>query len=154
MGELTAWAIVSAIAPLLVALLDRYAIAFTRMPAEPLPPYGFEITEQQTKKVEAISAEAKRSAELFVAHGIRFPDHFRGLCLAGNASQRNLRHTIGRLSEGTTELMVHPGSPNPDGDPFDRDPQRQTELNMLLNPEVPSELAERKIALVSFADLY
>jgi predicted glycoside hydrolase/deacetylase ChbG (UPF0249 family) len=68
-------------------------------------------------------------------------------------SKKNLRHILNRLPEGTTELMVHPGSMASYGTPFDLDPQRQTELNMLMEPEVPALLAELKIELISFADL-
>jgi chitin disaccharide deacetylase len=90
---------------------------------------------------------------MYKAHGLETTDHFRGLTLAGNASLKNLRHIIGRLPEGTTELMVHPGSPISYGTPFDLDPQRQTELRMLLDESIPTALKEREIGLCSFADL-
>jgi hypothetical protein len=51
-------------------------------------------------------------------------------------------------------MMFHPGSPNPHGEPFDADPQRQTELNVLLDTDVLKELAEREIQLCSWGDLF
>ncbi len=142
------------IAKLLVPILDRYDISFIRIPSEPVSPFGFEIPEQRKEQIRSVSVMAERARTLFAAHGFKFNDHFRGMALLGHASQRNLRHIIGKLPEGVTELMVHPGSANPSGDSFERDPQRLTELNMLLNPDTAQELAERKIELCSYAELF
>ncbi len=142
------------ITPLLIPILDRYGIGMVRIPAEdPLPPFGYVIGEEQLKTTKALAEQTRSAQTLFVAHGIRSTDHFRGGTLVGNASQKNLRHILTRLPEGTTELMVHPGSMTPIGSEFDRDPQRQTEFQMLTNPEVPGLLRERKIELISFRDL-
>ncbi len=143
-----------AITPLLIPILDRYGIGMVRIPAEdPLPPFGYVISDEQLAAAKASAVEAREAQTLFAAHGIRSTNHFRGQTLVGNASQKNLRHILTRLPEGTTELMVHPGSMTPIGSPFDLDPQRQTELQMLTNPEVPGLLKERKIELISFADM-
>lgn len=142
------------VSQILISIVDRYGIAFVRIPSEPKRPFGYEISPEQSACIEKLSIHADVARKLFAAHGIQSTEHFRGLVLAGNASNRNLRHTIGRLPEGTTELMVHPGSPNPSGEPFDSNPQRQTELNMLTNPEFHSELKEREIVLCSFGDLF
>jgi predicted glycoside hydrolase/deacetylase ChbG (UPF0249 family) len=142
------------IAPILISILDRYGISFVRIPSEPAVPFGFPIEPSQSKYIEKISARADAARKVFEAHGIRSTDNFRGMALVGNASNRNMRHTLGRLPEGTTELMTHPGSHNPSGEPFDADPQRQTEVNVLLNPELKTELKEREISLCSYADLY
>ncbi len=142
------------IVQVLLPILDRYAINFVRIPAEdPLPPFGYVITEEEVAKARTITAQANEARKLFEANHIRSTDHFRGLTLAGNASQKNLRHILNRLPEGSTELMVHPGSMAAYGTPFDLDPQRQTELHMVLNPEVRALCAEKKIRLGSFRDL-
>lgn len=143
-----------AVTPLLIPIMDRYGIGMVRIPAEdPLPPFGYVIGEEQLAAAKAAAVQAREAQTLFTAHGIRSTDHFRGATLVGNASQKNLRHILTRLPEGTTELMVHPGSMTPIGSPFDMDPQRQTELQMLTNPDVPALLRERKIELISFVDL-
>jgi predicted glycoside hydrolase/deacetylase ChbG (UPF0249 family) len=49
--------------------------------------------------------------------------------------------------------MVHPSSDITYGTPFDLDPQRQTELRMLLDPSIKDLLAEKKIELCSYGDL-
>ncbi|MBM3231276.1 ChbG/HpnK family deacetylase, partial [Candidatus Peregrinibacteria bacterium] len=143
-----------AIAAVLTPLMLRYGIRFVRIPCEePLPPFGFEIPELQLAEIRSINAIAKAARPIFEAEGIGFTDHFRGHTLLGNASAKNLRHILARLPEGTTELMVHPGSQSSYGTPFDLDPQRQTELNMLMDESLKADLAERKIALVSYGDL-
>ncbi len=142
------------IAPILIPLLDRYAISFVRIPSEPPIPFGYQISSEQSQKIVHLSERAENARKLFRANGIGSTDNFRGLAYAGNASKRNFRHIIGRLPEGTTECMMHPGSPNPHGEPFDADPQRQTEMNVLLDTDVLKELAEREIQLCSWNDLF
>lgn len=145
--------ILSLIMPLLVPILERYSIRAVRIPMETLPPHGYHITDAETETVEAINTEALAARRLLVGTSITTTDHFRGLTLLGNASKKNLRHILARLPEGTTELMTHPSSPSAYGTTFDLDPQRITELQMLLDPELPALLAERKIELISYADL-
>ena len=143
-----------AVTNLLIPILDRYGIGAVRLPLEdPLPPFGYVIGDEQLAFVKALADNARLAQTLFSAHGIRCPEHFRGPTLMGNASAKNLRHILTRLPEGTTELMVHPGSMTPIGSDFDLDPQRQTELQMLTNPDLRAVLNERKIELISFRDL-
>lgn len=142
------------IAQSLVGILDHYGIAFIRIPSEPSIPFGYEIEPKRSAFIAALSEEAERARKLFSAHGIRGPEHFRGLALSGKVTMRNIRHTLGRLPDGTTELMVHPGSLNPSGSPFDADPQRQTEMQTLLSDDTKAELGAREIKLCSYADLY
>ncbi len=139
--------------PLLVPILERYSIRAVRIPMETLPPHGYQITDTETAAVEALNTEALAARYLLTGTSITTTDHFRGQSLLGNASKKNLRHILARLPEGTTELMTHPSSPSSYGTPFDLDPQRQTELQMLLDPELPALLAERKIELITYADL-
>lgn len=140
------------ISKILAPILDRYGIGYIRIPSEPSQPFGYEIEKKQQEYIEKISHRAEIARSLYQAHNVSSTDHFRGLAYGGNATMRNLRHTLGRLPEGTIELMVHPGSANPNGDPFDRDPQRQTELSILTNPDTMSELKERGVSLCSYAD--
>ena len=143
-----------AVVQTLIPLMERYGLRFVRIPKEePLPPFGFEVPAAQLSAIADINAMAAAAQEQFAARGIGSADHFRGHTLLGNASLKNLRHILSRLPEGVTELMVHPGSQTVYGTPFDLDPQRQTELRMLLDESIPALLAEKKIRLCSFADL-
>lgn len=146
--------ILPAVVPALLPVLDRYGIGLVRIPSElPLPPFGYNVSEEQLEKIRRIGAQAEQARTLYAAHGIRSTDHFRGATLVGNSSLKNLRHVLNKLPEGTTELMVHPGAPLPYGMPFDIDPQRQTELRMLLDETIPELIKSLKIELISFRDL-
>jgi chitin disaccharide deacetylase len=142
------------IARIIAPILDRYGISFVRIPSEPSVPFGFLIEKSQTDHIAAVSKEADDARKLFAGHGIGSTDHFRGLAFGGNASMRNMRHILSRLPEGTTEWMVHPGSPHPHGEPFDADPQRQTEMAILMSDDTRAELTERGIELCSYGDLF
>jgi chitin disaccharide deacetylase len=142
------------VAETLMPLMERYGILAVRIPCEePLPPFGYEVPDDRLARTEELNQRAKAAREQYCSHGFRSTDHWRGDTLVHNASLKNLRHIIGRLPEGTTELMVHPGSACTYGTPFDVDPQRQTEMRMLLDESIREELAERKIQLISWADL-
>jgi chitin disaccharide deacetylase len=143
-----------AVVSVLLPILERYGIRLVRIPCEePLPPFGYVVPDGQLERTRAINEMATLARRLYAEQGIGSTDHFRGLTLVGNASLKNLRHTLTKLPEGTTELMVHPGGDSNYGTPFDLDPQRQTELRMLTDESIRDELAERKIELVSFGDL-
>ncbi len=138
----------------LIPILERYGTRLVRIPLEqPIPPFGYIISDEQIEHVKRVNDAAREAKKIYSAYGIGSTDNFRGLTLAGNASLKNLRHIIGRLPEGTTELMVHPSSAISSGTPFDLDPQRQTELRMLTDESIRDELAERSITLCSYADL-
>jgi chitin disaccharide deacetylase len=137
----------------LIPVLERYGIRFVRIPYETLPPHGYVVPPERLAFAEKINAAALRAREVYTAHGIQSTDHFRGLTLQGNASLKNIRHIINKLPEGTTELMVHPGSAISFGTPFDLDPQRQTELRMLQDPSIRELLNEKKVELISYGDL-
>lgn len=141
-----------AVIPLLITIMDRYGIGLTRITREYFDP-PFEVSDAQKEYVATVTAQAEEAFKLYSASGIRSTDHFRGLLLGGNASLKNLRHILAKLPEGTTELMVHPGSPLPYGLPFDIDPQRQTELRMLIDESIPELIRSLKIELVSYKDL-
>lgn len=146
--------VLPAVIDALIPIMERYGIRFTRIPCElPLPPHGYEITDAELATARKINEESTIAREMYGAHGIHSTDHFRGQTLLGNASLKNLRHNLSRLEEGTTELRVHPGSQSVYGTPFDLDPQRQTELRMLLDESIPAMLKEKKIELINWSDL-
>ncbi len=142
-----------AIVPLLLPILSRYAVRFVRIPWEPLPPEGWEITPEKLERTKEICEQARAARVLYESEGIGSTGHFRGLALSGQASKKNLRHIIAKLPQGATELMVHPGSQAAVGTEFDIDPQRQTELQMLLDEKTMAMLQEQKIEVGSFGDL-
>jgi len=105
------------------------------------------------------AAAAQISAPSFGAicrkYGLRSPDHFLGVAMTGQMSSAVVRRMIEILPEGRTEMMFHPGV-------YDSDlmatgsrlgPQRQTELETLLDPELKSILLKQGIRLITFREL-
>jgi predicted glycoside hydrolase/deacetylase ChbG (UPF0249 family) len=141
------------VAPLLAPILSRYGIATVRVPCESLERLPWELSEERTAWIQLIAAQARHAKEIFSSHDLRTTDHFRGMALVGEANARKFRHLLCALPEGTTELMVHPGACDPNGDDFSKDPQRETERNMLLDPALPALLQQRGITLCSYSEL-
>ncbi|MEK7562808.1 MAG: ChbG/HpnK family deacetylase [Patescibacteria group bacterium] len=141
------------VAPLLGPILNRYGISAIRVPLEIMERMAWEITPERTAYIERIHEQARKAKPIFESADLRTTDHFRGLALLGEAGAKRLRSLLTALPEGTTELMVHPGACDPLGDDFSRDPQRETERNMLLDPELPGMLRSRGIELMGYGDL-
>ena len=141
------------VAPLLGPILNRYGISAIRVPLEITERLAWEITPERTAFIGKINEQARAAKPIFESADLRTTDHFRGLALSGEAGAKRLRSLLMALPEGTTELMVHPGACDPLGDEFSRDPQRETERNMLLDPELPALLRSRGIELIGFGDL-
>ncbi len=100
---------------------------------------------------------ASRSFEAICRrYGLRSPDRFLGLATTGGISAAVLRSLIDTLSEGTTEIMLHPGICDADlahtGSRLQS--QRQTELDALLAPELKGALDERGIRLISYREVH
>lgn len=143
-----------AVSPLVATIMLRYGMLRVRIPSETLPPFGYVITPQELAAAQEISARAEAARPLFASEGIIGTDTFRGLTLVGRASAKNLRHILSRLpAEGSIELMVHPGAPTPVGTPFDTDPQRVTELQMLTDLTAMALPAKLKLQRLTYADL-
>jgi len=57
----------------------------------------------------AVSAFARRFRQELERAGLPYPTHFYGLACTGFLNTRLIRDLLGRLPEGTSELMCHPG---------------------------------------------
>jgi hopanoid biosynthesis associated protein HpnK len=84
------------------------------------------------------------------------PDHFLGLAMTGVLGPVALRRMIDTLSDGSTEIMFHPGICDVDlarsGSRLLE--QRETELKGLLDPGVRDALTESDIRLISYRELH
>jgi hopanoid biosynthesis associated protein HpnK len=108
----------------------------------------------------AAAAAARVTSRSFQAicrrYGLRSPDRFLGLATTGGIRAAVLRSLIDRLSDGTTEIMLHPGICDADlaqtGSRLQM--QRQAELEALLAPEVKGILDERGIRLISYREVH
>lgn len=82
----------------------------------------------------------------------RTTDHFRGLAWPGRLDADVLDRLIGSVPDGLTELMVHPGAPEPAGAHPDRlSDSRTTERVLLTSDRVRKSLEEAGIRLTTFS---
>jgi predicted glycoside hydrolase/deacetylase ChbG (UPF0249 family) len=102
-----------------------------------------------------VSGFARSFEEKLAQAGLLFPAHFYGLSQTGFLHTQSIRHILGRLSDGVSELMCHPGY-------LDNDlvragtrllSQREVELWALTAPIVRKLVADRGIQLISYRQL-
>jgi hopanoid biosynthesis associated protein HpnK len=117
--------------------------------------------ENPGRTKELIAAAAARAVTPWFQaiarkYGLRSPDHFLGLAMTGGLGPAALRRMIDTLSDGSTEIMLHPGICDIDlaNSGSRLQDQRETELQGLLDPGVRSALAERDIRLISYRELH
>jgi predicted glycoside hydrolase/deacetylase ChbG (UPF0249 family) len=84
----------------------------------------------------------------------RHPDHFVVNFYDEHATYEELLNVINNLSDGTTEIMCHPGYTD---DAFAKESvynnQRDRELNILTDPSIREAIQANGIQLITFADL-
>jgi hopanoid biosynthesis associated protein HpnK len=144
----------------LARVASEFGIAAVRKPYENLRTLlGGEGRErgQLGRSVTAAAAGVGRGRfRLLAANGgLRSPDHFRGIRWTGTLSAADVVRMIDDLSEGTTELMCHPGLHDDD---LERKATRlkgarQRELEALTAPQVLEAVARRGIQLINFREL-
>jgi chitin disaccharide deacetylase len=107
----------------------------------------------------AAAAAAQIASRSFDAicrrYGLRSPDRFLGLARTGSVSAAALRALIDTVSDGTTEIMLHPGICDSDlaetGSRLQM--QREKELEALVATEVREKLSERGVRLISYREV-
>ena len=105
-------------------------------------------------------AAARSVAPLFRAvcrkYSLRAPERFVGVGLTGYTTSAKLRQMFDMLTEGTAEIMLHPGYRDADLERTGSRLQqaRQNEMEALLDPELKRAVAERGIRLISFRELH
>lgn len=100
-----------------------------------------------------VRASSPAALEKLRAAGLRVPDAFVDGFYAKGATDENLLRIVDGLSEGTSELMCHPGHPDADlaGSGYSAD--REREIQVLCDPRIRRRLDERGVALVDFQSL-
>lgn len=87
--------------------------------------------------------------------GLLTPDHFAGIVAGEAVSEGELLHLIAHLPQGTTEVMMHPGTKN---DVLQEDSGWQhdfeSELAAILSPRVEAALQKAEVEPVNFRHLY
>jgi len=92
----------------------------------------------------------------YMAHKKNFatPEHFAGIVAGESVSENFLLKLIEKLREGTTEVMLHPGTDNKILRGFcSWEHDFEEELAAVTSPKVLSLLAEKNISAINFSDL-
>jgi hopanoid biosynthesis associated protein HpnK len=117
--------------------------------------------ENPGRTKELIAAAAARAVTPWFQaiarkYGLLSPDHFLGLAMTGGLGPAALRRMIDTLSDGSTEIMLHPGICDIDlaNSGSRLQDQRETELQGLLDSGVRNALDERDIRLISYRELH
>lgn len=97
---------------------------------------------------------AERARKKAQAAGIRTPDHFGGI-VAGEAVDKNaLRTILLNLKDGTTEVMLHPGTSNEILIPATQwDHDFEAELAAATDPDILEFVRDQGIQIGNFRDL-
>ena len=96
----------------------------------------------------------EKNQELINQYSVVHPDSFLRSFYGENSNLETLMEVLANLSEGSTEMMCHPGYPDKallSSSTYTT--QRQQELEILTNKDVLSYIKDRQVTLISFGDL-
>jgi predicted glycoside hydrolase/deacetylase ChbG (UPF0249 family) len=110
--------------------------------------------EVARKRGLPVRASSDNAREALRAAGVMTPDYFLDGFYGDGATPENLRATLGGLRDGTSELMCHPGLADEEllaGSTYAR--ERERELALLCDPEIPILLAREAVRRINFRHL-
>ena len=119
------------------------------------PALSWAVCELALETGAAARTHTPEQRDEYRAKGVRTPDHFtREFQHPGHIGLENLLTLLAGLEDGVTELMCHPGEPDPElvaTSAYAR--ERPLELAVLTDPRVRSKIENDGITLTTFADL-
>jgi len=119
------------------------------------PALSWAVCQLAVETGAAARTHTPRQRDEYRAKGVRTTDHFiRDFQHPGHIEVADLLAVIARLQDGVTELMCHPGEPDPElvaTSAYAR--ERPRELATLTDPRVRAALERDHIALTTFAAL-
>jgi chitin disaccharide deacetylase len=152
------------LSPIVIALAREFGIRYVRCPAENLEATlpllwklgGAGIAALERSAIAyAVSSFARRFKEQLRTAGLISADAFYGLAQTGFLDIRMIGALLHLVSNGTTELMCHPGYPSPEleslGGTLSR--SRETEVLALTARETKGTVERLRIQLTNFRDL-
>ena len=119
------------------------------------PALSWAVCELARETGAAARTHTPEQRDAYRAKGVRTPDHFtREFQHPGNIDVPFLLALLSRLEDGVTELMCHPGEPDPElvaTSAYAR--ERPLELATLTDRRVREAIERQGIALTTFAEL-
>jgi predicted glycoside hydrolase/deacetylase ChbG (UPF0249 family) len=119
------------------------------------PALSWAVSEVARETGAAARTHTPRQRDEYRAKGVRTPDHFtREFQHAGHIELKDLLDVLGRLDDGVTELMCHPGENDPElvaSSAYAR--ERPIELATLTDPRIRAAVEREGIELATFAEL-
>jgi predicted glycoside hydrolase/deacetylase ChbG (UPF0249 family) len=119
------------------------------------PALSWAVCELARETGAAARTHTRAQRDEYRARGVRTPDHFtREFQHPGHIEVADLLGVLKRIKEGVTELMCHPGEPDPDlvaTSAYAR--ERPVELATLTDPRVRDAMERERISLTTFAEL-
>lgn len=106
----------------------------------------------QARGLKLLARDAREMAE---RAGIATTDYFCGIAQTGVLTREGVAELLGKLPDGTTELMCHPGYADEDlrRTPTRLQGSRQTELEILTDVEIRKLVATKGIRLINYGFL-
>ena len=113
---------------------------------------GSKVALKQGVEARGLKLLARGAREMAERSGISTADYFCGIAQTGVLRKAGVLQLLRNLPEGTTELMCHPGYADQDlRDSATRLQQsRQTEVEILTDPEIRKSVAELGIRLINY----
>ena len=119
------------------------------------PALSWAVRELARETGAAARTHTPEQRDEYRANGVRTPDHFtREFQHPGHIGLDDLLALLARVEDGVTELMCHPGEPDPElvaTSAYAR--ERPLELAVLTDPRVRDALERERITLTTFAEL-
>ncbi|HUT89229.1 MAG TPA: ChbG/HpnK family deacetylase [Thermoguttaceae bacterium] len=147
-------------------LARRHGCSAIRMSHEPLPPLrqlvwpgrAGPLMQNLPKKIVLSTLARWNRGHAF---GLAVPSRAFGILDSGNMNRNALERIFGCVQHGATEIIVHPGNPNPNvaatvdgGDRvFLESVNRQAELSALVDSIVAEAVNRNELSLVRHSDL-
>ena len=101
-----------------------------------------------------LASLAKFSATKAKKKNFLFPNHFTGIVAGESITENFMINLLENLREGTTEVMLHPGTDNSVLENFCKwEHNFEAELQAVTSPKVLNLLAEKNISAVNFSAL-
>jgi predicted glycoside hydrolase/deacetylase ChbG (UPF0249 family) len=119
------------------------------------PALSWAVSELARETGAAARTHTREQRDEYRAKGVRTTDHFtREFQHPGHIEVADLLALLSRLEDGVTELMCHPGEPDPElvaTSAYAR--ERPLELAVLIDPRIDSAIERDHITLTTFAAL-